>query len=562
MSEARVIDVALKAAIERWIAEDPDSGSVAELSSLLAQLPDSAQELRDRFSGRLVFGTAGLRGPSRAGPNGMNKAVVRATTAGLMSYLDKANISGNVVIGYDARYGSRNFALETAAVVAGAGRSALLLPRPLPTPVLAYAVQKLHTAAGVMVTASHNPATDNGYKVYLQDGIQLTSPVDKEIEQLIESVGSLKDVPLGTNIETVSEAIIESYVDNITQAIATPGVKDLNIAYTPLHGVGGELVKKVFTEADFPSLLTVPAQAEPDPDFPTVDFPNPEEPGTLDLLLFFAAENNVDIALANDPDADRCAVAIPSSNTEWRTLTGDEVGVLLADYLMWRGVTGTYITTVVSSSLLKKICQVRRFPYAETLTGFKWVMRGSSNVAFGYEEALGYSVFPQLVRDKDGISAALLIAELAALLKTKGKTLADRLDEIALEFGVYTTAQISLRTQNVAEIGSMMKNLRANIPTTLLGRPMTRVRDLLSDTLQAGDPPGIPAGVFADVVILQGTDCRVVIRPSGTEPKLKAYLEVIVPVTSQDLAGLSVARTKATDQLAALRSEISTLLAP
>lgn len=515
--------------VEGWIADDPDPRTQAELQALLDS--GNTAELADRFSDRLHFGTAGLRGPLRAGPLGMNRAVVGRAAAGLAAYLVGQRLSGPVVIGYDARHGSAQFARDTAEIVAGAGIPALLLPGALPTPVLAYAVRTLDAAAGVMVTASHNPPRDNGYKVYLGSGAQIVPPADADIEAAIENVHSLRSVPRSADWRTLDESIVDSYVSAVC-ALLPDGPRDIRIAYTPLHGVGGAVVQTAFERAGFPALQVVAAQAEPDPDFPTVRFPNPEEPGTLDLALELG--RTADLVIANDPDADRCAAACGGT-----LLSGDELGVLLADHLMRRGITGRYVTTIVSSSLLSSLCAARGLPYSETLTGFKWIVRAGDDVVYGYEEALGYAVAPSIVRDKDGISAALLVAEMAADLKARGKTLLDRLDEIFAEYGVYATGQVSLRVDDLGVIADLMGRLRADPPRTLLGRNVSTVDDLLPD---------------ADVVRIAADKVRVVVRPSGTEPKLKAYLQVVVT------GDVSAARKQAADQLAELRTEISALL--
>ncbi|MEV4541575.1 phospho-sugar mutase [Micromonospora echinaurantiaca] len=537
----------------RWLDDDPDPASRAELQAVLDRLPTSAPELADRFAGPLTFGTAGLRGPLRAGPNGMNLAVVTQAAAGLVGWLAAQGGSGPLVIGYDARHGSRQFAERTAQVATGAGRPALLLPRPLPTPVLAYAVRQLGAVAGVMVTASHNPPQDNGYKVYLGAdlggalgaGAQIVPPADAGIEAAIRAVGPLAEVPLGPPGQVLGDDLVASYVDRAAAVIAPNGPRDLAVAYTPLHGVGAAVLTAAFARAGFPVPGVVPEQAEPDPAFPTVSFPNPEEPGAVDLLVSLAESTGADLAIANDPDADRCAVAVRDAATGWRMLRGDEVGVLLADHLMRRGVTGLYATTIVSSSLLRAMCAARDVPYDETLTGFKWIVRaggGSTPLVFGYEEALGYCVAPDHVRDKDGITAALTVAELAAGLKAEGRTLTDRLDELAAEFGVHHTDQLSVRVDDLREIAAAMARIRAATPTELVGHPVTSAQDLLPE---------------ADVVILRTGAARVVIRPSGTEPKLKAYLEVVEPVADGDV---TAARVRATEAVAALRAEISTAL--
>jgi phosphomannomutase len=542
-------DVILRTTAETWLADDPDPATRAELRALIDGLPGTAAELRDRFAGPLTFGTAGLRGQLRSGPNGMNLAVVTRAAVGLVSWLAEQGGSGPLVIGYDARHGSKAFAEQTARVATGAGREALVMPGTLPTPVLAYAVRALDAVAGVMVTASHNPPQDNGYKVYLGgelggpagDGAQIVPPADAGIEAAIRAVGSLAEVPLGEPGTLLDEKIFQGYVQSAAAVLTEGGPRDLTVAYTPLHGVGGSTLKAAFVAAGFPEPAVVADQAVPDPAFPTVAFPNPEEPGAMDHLLALADERGADLAIANDPDADRCAVAIPGPDG-WRPLRGDELGVLLADHLIRRGVPGTYATTIVSSQLLGRLCAARGVPYAETLTGFKWIVRAAEDLAYGYEEALGYCVAPALVRDKDGITAALNVAELAAGLKAAGRTLADRLDELAAEFGVHATDQLSVRVDDLAEIGAAMSRARREPPATLLGAPLTMINDLLPDN---------------DVLTFRTSAVRVVIRPSGTEPKLKAYLEVVEPVTDGDVPA---ARARAAAALRTLRSEIAAAL--
>jgi phosphomannomutase len=540
---------ALRATAAAWIANDPDPATRAELADVVAGLPATAAELADRLAGPLRFGTAGLRGPVRAGPNGMNLAVVRAAARGLVRHLDERGDDGPLVIGYDARHGSAVFAAETARVCTGAGRRALLLPRRLPTPVLAYAVRRLGAAAGVMVTASHNPPADNGYKVYLADGAQLSAPHDADIEAAIRAVGPLAEVPLGPDGEVLGEELVRSYVADIAALADPDSARDLTVAYTALHGVGGDVLTQVFTRAGFAAPLPAGEQQDPDPDFPTVAFPNPEEPGAMDLVLAVAAQTDADLAIAHDPDADRCAAAVPdpalgaaTDPAAWRMLTGDQVGVLLADHLLARGRRGTLATTIVSSSMLRSLAERAGVPYTETLTGFKWIARAADDLAYGYEEALGYAVAPELVRDKDGVSAALLLAELAATLKASGRSLLDRLDELAAEHGVYATAPLTVRVTDLRTIADAMARLRANPPATLLGRPVT-VADLRPR---------------ADVVILRGDGVRVVVRPSGTEPKLKAYLETVVAVP--DPAGVPAARSEAAAELETLRAEMASTL--
>jgi phosphomannomutase len=418
----------------------------------------------------------------------------------------------------------------------------------------------LGAAAGVMVTASHNPPQDNGYKVYLGTelggplgaGAQIVPPADAEIEASIRAVGPLSVVPVGPAGTVLDEDIVTSYVEAAVTVIGADGPRDLTAAYTPLHGVGASVLTATFARAGFATPALVAEQAEPDPEFPTVTFPNPEEPGAIDRVIALATSSGADLAIANDPDADRCAVALPHGNQGWRMLRGDELGVLLADHLMRRGVRGRYATTIVSSALLKAMCAARELPYDETLTGFKWIVRAGEHLVYGYEEALGYCVAPDHVRDKDGITAALLLAELAAALKAQGRTLTDRLDELAAEFGVYHTDQLSVRVDDLGEIDAAMARIRAKAPATLLDEPVTSVEDLLPT---------------ADVVILR-TDCaRVVVRPSGTEPKLKAYLEVIEAVPRPEGAGpedvsdaVAAARERAAASVRALRTETAAAL--
>jgi phosphomannomutase len=544
-------DVAeLRARAEAWLADDPDPAGRDELRDLIAGLPGTTAELRDRFAGPLTFGTAGLRGRLRAGPNGMNLAVVTRAAAGLVTWLAAEGGQGPLLIGYDARRGSRAFAERTARVATGAGRAAFLLPGPLPTPVLAFAVRALDAVAGVVVTASHNPPADNGYKVYLGAslggpagaGAQIVPPADLGIEAAIRAVDSVADVPLGDPGTVLDAGIVEEYVASAAGILGS-GPRDLRVAYTPLHGVAAPVLTAAFERAGFPVPAVVAAQAEPDPDFPTVAFPNPEEPGAMDLLLALARSTGADLAIANDPDGDRCAVAVPDGGGGgWRALRGDELGALLADHLIRRRTPGTYATTIVSSQLLGALCRARGVPYAETLTGFKWIVRAAPDLAFGYEEALGYCVAPDLVRDKDGITAALLVTEVAASLTASGRTLADRLDELAAEFGVYATDQLSVRVDDLTQLTRAMALVREKPPARLLGSDVTAVEDLLPD---------------ADVLTLRTGSARVVIRPSGTEPKLKAYLEVVEPVRDGDVPG---ARVRAAAALATLRTETAAAL--
>lgn len=544
----------LTARARAWAAEDPDQQTRGELERLVAAVEadpdgDAARDLADRFAGRLEFGTAGLRGALGAGPNRMNRVVVIRAAAGLAAYLKAhgATTEDSVVIGYDARHNSDVFASDTAAVMRGAGLRALLLPRPLPTPVLAYTIRKLGCVAGVMVTASHNPPQDNGYKVYLGDGSQIVPPADEEISAQIDAVGALADVPLGDGAVTLDEDVVDAYLDDMAGLVAPGGPRDLVTVYTPLHGVGGESVKVAMERAGFPAPHVAAAQAEPDPDFPTVAFPNPEEPGAMDLAMALAAEVDADVVVANDPDADRCAVAVPGPHG-WRMLRGDEVGALLADFLLREGVQGVYACSIVSSSLLGTLAHAHGQPYQETLTGFKWIGR-VPDLAFGYEEALGYCVAPSLVRDKDGVSALLRVVELAARLKAEGRTLIDRLDDIAREHGLYATDQLSVRVTDLAKIAEAMAQLRTSPPEELGGLTVERV-----DDLSAGSN-GLPPTEGLRYLLAEGA--RVIVRPSGTEPKIKCYLEVVIPVEQGEDGGVDAARISAAGRLDAIRTDLS-----
>ncbi|HSJ59748.1 MAG TPA: phospho-sugar mutase [Jiangellaceae bacterium] len=541
----------LLARAREWLAEDPDPDTHKELAGLVERAEagdtDGAAELADRFAGRLEFGTAGLRGALGAGPNRMNRAVVIRAAAGLADYVLEHG-GRSVVVGYDARYKSDQFARDTCAVMVGAGLVAMLLPRPLPTPVLAFAIRHLGVDAGVMVTASHNPPQDNGYKVYLGDGSQIVPPADFEISAAIDAVGALADVPLADEgWRTLGDGdVLDAYIARAA-AVARPGdPRDVQSVYTPLHGVGGEVIRQVVTAAGFPEPQAVPEQAEPDPAFPTVAFPNPEEPGAIDLALELASGTGADLVLANDPDADRCAVAVPTPDG-WRMLRGDEVGALLATHLVARdpGLSGTFACSIVSSSLLGKIAARHGLDYAETLTGFKWIGR-LKGLRFGYEEALGYCVDPDAVRDKDGISAAVLVLELAATLRRDGRTLADALDDIAREYGLHATDQLSVRVDDLSQIGAVMQRLRSAPPSKLGGRAVEQVEDLSEGA--GGLPPtdGLRYRLAGDG--------RVIVRPSGTEPKLKCYLEVVVPVPGDDVAA---ARATAADRLTAIKADLA-----
>ncbi len=531
-----------------WAAEDPDPQTRSELEAIIAEVEaggDSA-DLADRFDGTLEFGTAGLRGALGAGPNRMNRVVVTRAAAGLAAYLLEQGAGahgGAVVIGYDARHNSDVFARDTAEVMTGAGFTAHVLPRPLPTPILAFAIRELGCAAGVMVTASHNPPQDNGYKVYLGDGTQIVPPVDGDIAAKIAAVGPLADIPRGAPGTVLREDIVDSYLDTVAD-LAEDGPRDLSVVYTPMHGVGGASVLQVLETAGFTEPWVVEQQQQPDPDFPTVAFPNPEEPGAMDLAMALAAKQGADLIVANDPDADRCAAGVAGPHG-WRMLRGDEVGALLAQHLLSQGKQGIYAASIVSSSLLGKQAAAAGQQHVETLTGFKWIGR-IEGLAFGYEEALGYCVDPDHVRDKDGVSALLLLCELAAKLKAEGRTLVDLLDEIAAEHGLHATDQISVRVTDLSVIAQAMERLRTTPPTSLGGLAVEVAEDL-SDGVG-----GLPPTDGLRYRLASGA--RVIVRPSGTEPKIKCYLEVVIPVDPSD--GVDAARISAAGRLDAIGTDI------
>ncbi len=580
----------LVARVRAWIDDDPDPQTARHLADLLDLAGEhngdetmqvaARQELADRFAGFLEFGTAGLRGALGGGPNRMNRAVVIRTAAGLLRYLTDvlgADARPRVVIGFDARYLSDVFARDTAAVVTAGGGEALLLPRPLPTPVLAFAVRRLGADAGVMVTASHNPPQDNGYKVYLGGrvvdgagrGVQIVPPHDAEIATRIAAVPSVTSVPrVESGWAHLDEDVVEAYLAAIG-ALAVPGSpRDLRIVTTSLHGVGGELLRRVLADAGFRDVHAVPEQVAPDPAFPTVAFPNPEEPGAIDLALALAQAMDADLVIANDPDADRCAAAVrdpwaavatgedSARAAGWRMLHGDEVGALLGSDVA-RGVAaagggdGVLANSIVSSRLLGRIAAAHGLAHRETLTGFKWISR-VEGLVFGYEEALGYCVAPSFVRDKDGLSAALLLAQLAARVKAEGRTLLDELDDLALEHGLHLTDQLSARFGDLSAIGATMDRVRSAPPTTLAGSPVVAVEDLARP---APGPDALPPTEGLRLLAEDGT--RVVVRPSGTEPKVKCYLEVVVPV---EAAAVDDARRTARSRLDAVRGDVARAL--
>lgn len=541
----------LLAAARLWLDDDPDPATRDELSAVLQRVQDgdpaARDDLADRFAGTLEFGTAGLRGAVAAGPNRMNRAVVIRAAAGLTGYLLREHPAPRVVIGYDARHRSLDFARDTAAVVVAAGGEALLLPSALPTPVLAFAVRHLGAHAGVMVTASHNPPQDNGYKVYLADGSQIVPPADRDIAAHIAAVTGVRDVPrVASGWHLLGDDVLDAYLRSAAGVVDPHSPRDLVVVHTSLHGVGGEVVRAAFERAGFAPPWQVESQARPDPDFPTVAFPNPEEPGAIDAALALAVERGADLVVASDPDADRCAVAVPGRDGRWRMLTGDEVGALLGVHLVERGVDddAVFARSIVSGRLLAAIAGAAGVRSVETLTGFKWIAR-VPGLRYGYEEALGYCVDPGSVRDKDGVSAALLMAEMAAGAKAQGRSLLDVLDELALAHGVHLTGQHAVRVEDLTQITAAMTRLRQSSPT-LGGADVTTCTDLADGG--AGLPP--TDGLRYDLA----DGSRVVVRPSGTEPKLKAYLEVVVPVVGDDLAG---ARGLARSRMERLRGAVA-----
>ncbi|QGN35191.1 phospho-sugar mutase [Microlunatus sp. Gsoil 973] len=543
----------------RWRAEDPDPATAAELDDLLRRSAggDAAAEaeLTDAFSGRLQFGTAGLRGPLGPGPNRMNRVTVGQAAAGLARYLVDHELSGGtVIIGYDGRHNSEVFARDSAEILAGAGFRPLLIEHPLPTPVVAFGISHFDCVAGIVVTASHNPAQDNGYKVYLGDGSQIVPPVDGEIAAHIDTVASGRpaDLKRSGDYDRIGEQLITAYLRRATELVSRHGPREVDWVYTPMHGVGRKIVEELVSRTGFSAPHVVAAQADPDPDFPTVPFPNPEEPGALDLAIELAGRQESDLVIANDPDADRCAVAVPDRNgTGWRMLRGDELGALLADDALRRGVPGTYACSIVSSSLLQAMAKDHDHPFRFTLTGFKWIGR-VPDLAFGYEEAIGYCVDPAAVPDKDGITALLRVLDLAGSLRAGGRTLSDRLDEIAERYGVYATDQLTVRVEDPSLITDAMSRLRSDPPTVLAGEPV-EVRDL-ADGVDLGDAGVLPP---TDGVLITGRSIKVVARPSGTEPKLKCYLEARVPTSARRA---SEAHPVAADLLRSLRTEMAAAL--
>ncbi|WP_425954708.1 phospho-sugar mutase [Xylanimonas sp. McL0601] len=589
-----VIDDSLQsvlAAAAAWERDDVDDADKAELRALRARAESGAPgavqaqaELRDRFATTLQFGTAGLRGAMAAGPNRMNRAVVIGAASGLGAFLRDAlgRATPRVVVGFDARHRSFDFARDTAAVMTAQGIEVLLMPSPLPTPVLSFAVRDRGADAGVMVTASHNPAADNGYKVYLGgrvvadggQGAQIVPPYDGQIAERIAAVGPAVSVPRAAAGWTVlGPDVVDDYVAAaVTLADDTP--RRLRIVTTSLHGVGGQVLARVLAEAGFTDVVPVPEQFDPNPDFPTVVFPNPEEKGAIDMAIAVAQDSRADIVIANDPDADRCAVAVldrrmgtyqgaeTAQSQGWRMLHGDEVGALLGDDVASRlapvgpirstGDRPVLANSIVSSRLLAAIANRHGLAHATTLTGFKWIAR-TPGLAFGYEEALGYCVDPARVRDKDGISAALLVAQLANRLKADGRGLIDKLDDLAREHGLYLTDQLAVRFEDLAGIPVTMARLRSEPPESLAGSPVVAVLDL------AEGADGLPPTDGVRILTADGT--RVIVRPSGTEPKVKCYLEVVRDVAADaTFDEISQVRAGVRTTLATLKHDVAAAL--
>jgi phosphomannomutase len=537
-----------------WIAADPDERMQDLLAATVAEAEagsvEAQAELDDAFAGTLEFGTAGLRGRVGPGPNRMNVVVVARAAAGLARYLNEHG-GGAVVVGHDARHDSDLFASATAQILSGAGISVMMLPAHLPTPVLAFAVRHLGCAAGVMVTASHNPPADNGYKVYLGDGSQIVSPVDREISAHIADVtalGPVADLPHGDEWVTLDDEVVQAYVDKAAALVEAGPPLHLRLAYTAMHGVGGEVFLRVLEQGGFPEPVIVAEQFAPDADFPTVSFPNPEEPGAMDLALAAALESDCDLVIAHDPDADRCAVGVPTDDG-WRMLSGDEVGYLLGWWIAAGnrrlGRRNVFAQSIVSGSMLARIAADAHLDYEQTLTGFKWIAR-VPDLAYGYEEALGYCVDPNGVRDKDGITAGLMVAEMAARLKAWNASLLQVLDDLAYEYGVHATRQVSVRVSELSRIPAVMSALRVSPPVAVAGIPVASFEDLEQGA------PDLPPTDGLRLVLASGA--RIIVRPSGTEPKVKCYLQSVVSVVNGDLVA---ARAQAESELEAISADVA-----
>lgn len=510
---------------QNWLDQDPDLETRAELEQLISQAKandaKAQAELASRFDGRLQFGTAGLRGRLQAGSMGMNRVLVAQAAGGLADFLKGYDKEPSIVLGYDGRKNSDVFARDTAEIMAAAGIKTYLLPRKLPTPVLAYAIKYFDTTAGVMVTASHNPPEDNGYKVYLgkaNGGGQIVSPADQEIAACIDKVaqGSIKDLPRSQNYTVLDDEIVDAYIAKTASLAKEPQV-DINYVYTAMHGVGYEVLSKTLAKAGLPQPSIVAEQVWPDGTFPTVNFPNPEEKGALDLAIKVAKERNAEFIIANDPDADRLAVAVPDAQGNWKPLHGNVIGCFLGWYLAKQyhaqGKKGILACSLVSSPALAEIAKKYGFESEETLTGFKYIGK-VNGLLFGFEEALGYLVDPDKVRDKDGISAAIMFLDLVRNLKKQGKTLADYADDFTKEFGAYVSGQISIRVDDLSAIGKLMTALRTNPPSEVGGFKVATFLDHTKTDRQSDI-----------LVFVLENGSRLIARPSGTEPKIKFYLD-------------------------------------
>ncbi|MEY4969881.1 MAG: hypothetical protein RLZZ277_112 [Actinomycetota bacterium] len=530
------MNAALVEEVKAWIADDPDPVTAAHLQALLDAGDEAA--LKPLFSGFLQFGTAGLRGPIGAGPSCMNRAVVGRAAAGIAAYMTKRGMK-SVVIGRDARYGSEDYTQESAEILSGAGMDVYILPRPLPTPVLAFATSHLKCDVGIMVTASHNPPQDNGYKVYIgpeADGIeyassQIINPTDGFIAADIDAVTSLKSLPRGNKWTILGEDVISEYIARTVKLAPRPG--DIKVVYTAMHGVGTETVQRVFNHAGFATLILVDEQCTPDPDFPTVAFPNPEEPGAIDLALAKARDFGADLVIANDPDADRCAAAINDPKVGWRMLRGDELGVIFGEWIARTQPKGTMGNSIVSSSALRKIAAHYNVDFKEVLTGFKWLAK-IEDLAYGYEEAIGYAVDSETVNDKDGVSAAIFLTQIAMDLKRDGLTLANLLDEVWDRHGFHGTEQISIRVADMSAITRLLAGLRQNPPAEIAGRKVDSIDDL------AAPKDGLPPTDGLRIWLSGGI--RIIVRPSGTEAKMKCYIEVITKTSEESTALLNELR--------------------
>jgi phosphomannomutase len=501
---------------KNWLAQDPDPSTRAELQELIENNDSTA--LAERFSSRLEFGTAGLRGALGAGSNRMNRVLVGQAAAGLGRYLGAGS---SVVIGFDGRLNSDVFAKDSAEILAGMGLKVFLVDGYAPTPLISFATRYLGVSAGIMVTASHNPRNDNGYKLYLGgsfQGSQIISPVDSDIEKEIEYIAeheTFQSLSKSNNYSVIGEDLREAYLLAVLNKVPKVSNPKLKIVYTPMHGVGYTSASKIFDRAGFNEIIPVIEQMQPDGRFPTVEFPNPEEKGALDLAKKLAEETKADLIVANDPDADRVAIAV-KTETGFKQLTGDEVGLILGDYIASKASSGTLACSIVSSSALAEVAKVNNLNFVETLTGFKWISK-VPNLIFGYEEALGYCIDPDHVADKDGLSAALLLASIAESEAARGKTLLDRLEALRGKYGYFATGQISIRFSEISKIGEVMRQLRAN-PVGHLNGENLKVTDF-----SLGEA-GLPS---TDALRYELEDqSRVIIRPSGTEPKLKCYLQV------------------------------------